>query len=147
MDKPEKLKNPFASIGIHLFLIIVSITCLFPVLWMISSSLKTQDMIFKDMSLIPKTFAIKNYAIAIIQGKFGIAFLNSLLYTVTIIIGIVFISSTSAFAFSRLDFPLKNFIFYSFLAYMMIPLPGIFVAIYVLLNKLGQISIQLFGIK
>ena len=147
IKKPYLKKNPFTSFGIHMFLILISISCVFPVLWMISSSLKTQDMIFKDKSLIPKTFAVSNYAKAVIQGKFGIAFINSLIYTVTVIIGIVFIASLAAYAFSRLEFPLKNLIFYAFLAYMMIPLPGIFVAIYVLLHKLGQLSIQLFGVK
>ena len=97
--------NPFAILGIHFFLVLVSITCLFPLAWMISSSLKTQATIFKDMSLIPKTFEIGNYATALIKGKFGIAFINSSIYTVTVIIGIVLISSLAAFAFSRLNFP------------------------------------------
>ena len=104
--------NPFAILGIHFFLILISITCLFPVAWMISSSLKTQEMIFKDMSIIPKTFEIGNYTTALIKGRFGIALINSVFYTATVIIGVVFISSLAAFAFSRLHFPGKNFFFY-----------------------------------
>ena len=99
-----KMKNnPFALLGIHFFLILVSITCVFPLIWMISSSLKTQDTIFRDMSIIPKTFEIQNYATALIKGKFGIAFINSSIYTITVIIGVVFISSLAAFAFSGFD--------------------------------------------
>jgi len=114
---------------------------------MVSSSLKTQDTIFKDMSIIPKTFEFENYITAITKGKFGIAFINSLIYTATVIIGIVFISSLAAYAFSRLNFPGKNILFYAFLAYMMIPLPGIFVAVYVLLHELGELSKELLGFK
>ncbi|MCK5592231.1 MAG: carbohydrate ABC transporter permease, partial [Candidatus Pacebacteria bacterium] len=136
----KKRKNPFVTIGIHFSLILVSITCIFPVAWMISSSLKTQEMIFEDMGLIPKTFEISNYTKALIEGKFGIAFFNSCFYTVTVIIGVVLVSSLAAYAFSRLEFPGKNILFYGFLAYMMLPIPGIFLALYVLVNKLGDLT-------
>ncbi|MBN1522809.1 MAG: carbohydrate ABC transporter permease [Candidatus Aureabacteria bacterium] len=146
-SKLEPKNNPFTTLGIHFFLVLVSITCLFPLLWMISSSLKTQETIFKDMSIIPRSFEIGNYATAIIKGEFGVAFINSFFYTFSVIIGVVFISSLAAFAFSRLNFPGKNILFYAFLAYMMIPLPGIFVAVYVLLHELGELSKQLFDVK
>jgi len=114
----------------------VAATCLFPLLWMISSSLKTQEVIFRDMSLIPKTFHFENYYYAWIEGGFGRYFLNSIFYTVSVVIGIVIISSMAAYAFSRLRFPGRNFFFFMFLAAMMIPVPGSFVPLYVLLNKL-----------
>ena len=63
--------------------------------------------------------------------------LNSVIYTVTIVTGIVLVASLAAFAFSRLNFPGKNFFFYMFVAAMMIPLPGSFVPLVVLVNKLG----------
>jgi raffinose/stachyose/melibiose transport system permease protein len=143
MDSYSELKrknNIFVVLGIHFFLLLISLSCVFPLVWMISSSLKTQDTIFKDMSIFPKTFEIKNYAIALVQGKFGVAFINSCIYTSTVIFGVVLIASLAAFAFSRLDFPGKNLFFYGFLAYMMIPIPGIFVSLFVLLNELGKLT-------
>jgi raffinose/stachyose/melibiose transport system permease protein len=121
---------------IHAFLISVVITCLYPLLWMVASSLKTQDTIFKDISLFPKEFHWENYPRAWQEGGFGRYFFNSIVYTVSVVTGIVLVSSLAAYAFSRLSFPGKNFIFYIFIAAMMIPLPGSFVALYVLLNKL-----------
>ena len=121
---------------IHLFLIAVAATCLFPLFWMISSSLKTQETIFKDMSLIPHQFHFENYYLAWQEGNFGRYFFNSIFYTVSVVTGIVVISSLAAYAFSRLKFPGKNLIFYVFLAAMMIPIPGSFVPLYVLLTKL-----------
>ena len=38
---------------IHAFLVAVSLTCIFPLWWMLSSALKTQQTVFTDMSLIP----------------------------------------------------------------------------------------------
>jgi len=131
-----KVKNTGINLIIHLFMLTVAVTCIFPLLWMISSSLKTQETIFKDMSLIPKVFHFENYYRAWVEGGFGRYFLNSVAYTVIVVIGIIIISSMAAYAFSRLKFPGKNILFFMFIAAMMIPIQGSFVALYVLLNKL-----------
>jgi len=131
-----KSKKIAVNAIIHLLLIAVTITCLFPLFWMVSSSLKTQETIFKDMSLIPKEFHFENYILAWREGGFGRYFLNSILYTVSVVAGIIIIASLAAYAFSRLRFPGKNFLFFMFMAAMMIPIPGSFVPLYVLLSKL-----------
>ncbi len=131
-----KTKKLTVNILIHLFLISVAVTCLFPLLWMVSSSLKTQEMIFKDMSLWPKEFHFENYYLAWKEGGFGRYFINSLVYTTSVVFGIIIISSLAAYAFSRFRFPGKNLLFFMFMAAMMIPVPGSFVPLYILLNKL-----------
>jgi len=110
---------------------------------MVGSSLKTQQTIFKDTSLIPKQMHWENYYLAWKQGGFGRYFLNSLFYTVSVVLGIVIVSSLAAYAFSRFNFFGKNLIFYMFMAAMMIPIPGSFVPLYVLLNKLHLRNTQL----
>jgi len=131
-----KFKRFWMRLGLHAFMIIVSITCLFPLVWMLGTALKTQQTVFKDMSLIPRHPHWENFYTAWIKGDFGIYFLNSVLYTVCVVAGIVLIASLAAYAFSRLKFPGKNFLFYMFLAAMMIPLPGSFVPLFVVLKKL-----------
>ncbi len=131
-----KTKKITLNVLIHLFLISVAVSCLFPLVWMIFASFKTQDTIFKDAALIPKVFHFENYYLAWVKGGFGRYFLNSIFYTVSVVIGIVIISSLAAYAFSRLQFPGKNLLFVMFLVAMMIPIPGSFVALYILLNKL-----------
>lgn len=138
-----KTKRVTINLVIHLFLITVAITCLFPLLWMVGSSLKTQQTIFSDMSLIPKQMHWQNYYLAWKQGGFGRYFINSIFYTVSVVMGIVIVSSLAAYAFSRFDFPGKNAIFYMFMAAMMIPIPGSFVPLYVLLNKLHLRNTQI----
>jgi raffinose/stachyose/melibiose transport system permease protein len=131
-----KTKRATLNLVIHVFLLTVAVTCIFPLLWMVASSFKTQEMIFKDMSLIPKEFHFENYYHAWQEGGFGRYFLNSIFYTTTVVIGIIVVSSLAAYAFSRLRFPGKNVLFYMFMAAMMIPIPGSFVPLYVLLTKL-----------
>ncbi len=103
---------------------------------MVSSSFKTQETIFSDTSLIPKQFHFENYYLAWKEGGFGRYFLNSIFYTTSVVFGIIIISSLAAYAFSRFRFPGKNLLFFTFMAAMMIPIPGSFVPLYVLLNKL-----------
>ncbi|MFA5145623.1 MAG: carbohydrate ABC transporter permease [Candidatus Omnitrophota bacterium] len=131
-----KTKRTGINLLIHVFLITVAATCLFPLIWMVSSSLKTQEEIFRNTSLIPKAFHFENYYLAWIEGGFGRFFLNSIFYTTSVVIGIIIVSSLAAYAFSRLRFPGKNILFFMFMAAMMIPIPGSFVPLYILLNKL-----------
>jgi len=127
----------------HFFLILVSLSCIFPLVWMFSSALKTQATVFSDMSLFPAHPHWENFYLAWTKGGFGIYFFNSIFYTLTVVIGVVFIASLAAYAFARLEFPGKNIFFYLFLATLMIPLPGAFIALYVLLMKLHLVNTRL----
>jgi len=129
--------------GIHLFLMVVALTCLFPLFWMVRSALMSNETVFVDKSLIPKILNFGNFYLAWTEGNFGAYFLNSLVYTSSVVVGIVLVSSLAAYSFSRLQFPGKNFFFYMFVAAMMIPLPGSFVPLYVLMNKLGLINTRI----
>lgn len=138
-----KTKKITLNLLIHLFLLTVALSCIFPLVWMIGSSLKTQSTIFSDMSLIPRHPHWENYYLAWQEGGFGRYFINSIFYTVSVVAGIIIVSSLAAYAFSRLNFPGRNLIFYGFMAAMMIPIPGSFVPLYVLLNKLHLRNTQL----
>lgn len=131
------------SVATHSFLILVTLTCLFPLFWMVRSALMSNDTIFMDKSLIPAKLHFENFGRAWTEGNFGTYFINSVVYTSTVVGGIIVISSLAAYAFSRLKFPGKNFFFYIFVAAMMIPLPGSFVPLVVLMNKLGLVNTRL----
>ena len=136
----EKVKRSTVGFFIHSFLIVVSAVCLFPLWWAFASSLKTQQTIFKDLSLFPASPHWENYYYAWTKANFGLYFLNSLFYTVVVVLGVLFIASMAAFAFSRLQFPGKNIAFLILISTMMIPIPGSFIALYVLLNKLNLVD-------
>jgi raffinose/stachyose/melibiose transport system permease protein len=129
---------------IHIFCMSVAMTCIFPLFWMVRCAFMTNETVFIDKGLIPAHINYGNFAIAWTKGNFAIYFLNSVIYTVCVVGGIVLISSLAAYSFSRLKFPGKNIVFYMFVAAMMIPLPGSFVALFVLMNKLGLINTR-FG--
>lgn len=95
------------------------------------------------MSLIPAEFQWKNFAIAWKEGSFGIYFFNSVIYTFFTVIGVLFLSSLAAYAFARIKFPGSQVLFYFFIASMMIPIPGAFIPLYVLLIKLGIVNTRI----
>jgi len=138
-----QVANLFKGFMIHSFLLMVTMTCLFPLIWMVRSALMTNRTIFTDKSFIPHEIHWENFITAWTQGHFGVYFLNSVFYTTSVVLGIVVIASLAAYSFSRLDFPGKNFFFYMFVAAMMIPLPGSFVPLYVLMNKLGLVNTRI----
>lgn len=128
------------STAIHLFLGCFAVVCLFPLFWMLRSALMTNETIFIDKALIPAQIHWGNFAVAWTKGNLAGFFFNSVIYTVCVVGGIVLISSLAAFAFSRLKFPGKNILFYMFVGAMMIPLPGSFVALFVLMTKLHLVN-------
>jgi multiple sugar transport system permease protein/raffinose/stachyose/melibiose transport system permease protein len=133
----------FKSLIKHTILLTVATTCIFPLVWMISSALKTQATVFTDLSVIPLHPHFGNFMEAWTKGKFGMYFFNSVFYTSLCVFGVLLISSLAAFAFARFQFPGKNIIYYFFLATIMIPVPGAIVALYVLLAKLSLINTRL----
>jgi raffinose/stachyose/melibiose transport system permease protein len=128
------------SMLIHVFLMSVACTCLFPIFWMLRCAFMTNDTVFTDKGLIPHHLNFNNFVIAWTKGNFAVYFLNSVIYTIAVVGGIVLISSLAAFAFSRLKFPGKDIIFYMFVAAMMIPLPGSFVALFEIMKNLGLVN-------
>lgn len=141
--KYYKINRFLAGFFIHCFLLVVAATCLFPLYWMVRSALMSNETIFTNQSLIPGEWNFHNFYTAWTEGNFGIYFLNSVFYTTCVVAGIILVASLAAYAFSRLRFPGRNFFFFMFLAAMMIPLPGSFVPLFVLMNRLGLINTRI----
>ncbi|MDD3296633.1 MAG: carbohydrate ABC transporter permease [Candidatus Omnitrophica bacterium] len=134
-------KKIITLIILHTFLISVALSCVGPLIWMLNASFKTEAEFRSDSGLKPAAgFNLENYKTALFEGKLGFYFLNSVFYTFITVFSIVIISSLAAFAFSRLNFPGKDIIFFMFLTAMMIPLPAGFVPVYILLNKLHLVN-------
>lgn len=131
-----RIKKVVILILLHAFLLSVALSCVYPLLWMLNVSVKTEQEFRTDYGMkLASGLNFDNYKNVIFEGKLGSYFLNSIFYTFITVFLIVIIASLAAYAFSRLNFPGKNIIFFIFLAAMMIPLPAGFVPIYILLNK------------
>ncbi|MFD0714256.1 carbohydrate ABC transporter permease [Paenibacillus sp. GCM10027626] len=123
---------------IHLSLIIWAIISVFPLVWMISTSLKQRNEIFTNRGLIPKNaLNFANYKDAWFQGDFNVYTFNSALYSVIVVGCVVLFASLASYGIARLDMAGKKAIFLGFMATLMIPIPGAFISIYIVVSNLG----------
>jgi len=127
----------------HLFIIALALLMIYPVVWMIVSSFKTNNAIFSDPGLIPKTLTFDNY----ISGWKGYAgtsfttfFANSLFICITAIIGNLISCSMAAYAFARLKFTGRRFWFTIMMITLMLPGHVTLVPRYILFNTFGWVG-------
>jgi multiple sugar transport system permease protein len=127
----------------HVFIIALGLLMIYPILWMISSSFKPNNMIFSDTGLIPKAVTIQNY----ISGwkgyagvTFGRFFLNSLIMCIGAVIGNLIACTMAAYAFGRLEFAGKKVWFAVMLITLMLPAHVTIVPHYILFNAFGWVG-------
>ena len=112
-----------------------------PFLWMILTSLKTQQEAFQfPPTLLPATLIWENYTQLFTLVPFGRYFLNTLLVTGLVVVGQLFISSLAAYAFARLKFFGRDTIFLFYLATMMVPFQVTLIPLYLLVFELGWVN-------
>ena len=127
----------------HLLIIALGLFMIYPIIWMIVSSFKPNNMIFSDPGLIPKVLTFDNY----ISGwkgfagvTFGRFFANSLLMCMGAVIGNLIACTMAAYAFARLEFAGKKFWFAMMLVTLMLPGHVTIVPRYILFNTFGWVG-------
>ena len=126
----------------HLGLIAFGSFMLYPLIWMIVSSFKPTDEIFREPGLIPKHVTGENYPVGwtALPNQFGHYIVNSLVVVSGSIVGNLLACSLAAYAFARLSFPLKRLWFAVMLASMMLPIHVVIVPQYVMFAKVGLVN-------
>jgi ABC-type glycerol-3-phosphate transport system permease component len=112
-----------ASVG-QLLLLLGAVAMSIPMVWMLSTSLKKSgtEWVFPPVWL-PDPIWWRNYieAMDALPIPFYIYFFNTFVITLGATVGTVITSSLAAFAFARLRFPLRNFMFLLVISTMMLP--------------------------
>lgn len=118
---------------------VVGLLFLIPLFWMISSSLKTPSEVFaRDFKWLPANPVWANYTRVWTDEKVNMAngFMNSAIITVSgIVVALVF-SSLAAYAFAKVDFKGKNFVFMLFLSTMMLPMEVTIIPRFMIFHKI-----------
>lgn len=127
-----------SRIATHAILICASIVAFGPFIWMFLTSIKTyEETIAIPMKFLPDTAQWNNFAIVTGKLNFGRLYLNTIVVTVMSICGQLLIVTLCAYAFDRLRFPGKNFIFLMMLTLLMIPGQIFTIPRFKLMVKLG----------
>lgn len=134
------MRNRVGSAIYHIFVMAFGVLMLYPILWMIASSLKPESEIFTNVtSLIPSMLNWKNYVDGWLAG-FDVYFKNSLIITISVVIGALFSSSLVAYGFARINFKFKSVLFACLLITVMLPMQITLVPQYILFQKLGWVN-------
>ena len=114
-----------------------AVVVMMPYLWMISTSLKGKRELFTyPPTWIPLIFRSQNYIDAWNAAPFGRYFVNSVFVAVAVTVGQLITCSLAAFAFARMNFKGKNFMFALFLTTTMISTQVTLVPSYLVLKNL-----------
>jgi ABC-type glycerol-3-phosphate transport system permease component len=113
----------------------------FPLFWMISSSLKTlEETNSPGIIWIPKQITWDAYLSIFQNQNFLRSYFNSVFFVTFALAGTLISIAVVSYAFSRVDWPGKNFVFFLMLSTMMIPPQALIVPQYVFFNKLNWIG-------
>jgi len=138
----RRRRHPLHSALIHAGLIGFGLVMLYPLLWMLSSSLKPTDLIFREPGLLPSTLRPANYVDGwtALFHPFHRYIFNSMVIVAGSVVGNLVACSMAAYAFARLQFRGRKLLFAVMLATIMLPIHVVIVPQYILFNYLGWIN-------
>ncbi|CAM5577876.1 carbohydrate ABC transporter permease [Streptomyces atroolivaceus] len=131
-------RSPAASVALHLTLIVMSVIAVFPVLWVLLTSLKPAK--FASTTDFFKETTFENYTNLIKDTEFLSWFGNSVVVAgLSTVIG-VFVSATTGYAVSRFRFPGKRGLMWTLLVTQMFPVAVLIVPIYNIMSTMGLLN-------
>lgn len=122
---------------ISVVLLAVCFVWVYPFLWMVSSSIKTNAEVFSGLGLFPKAIRLDNYVRAWHDAHIGDYFFNTVFVTVTSIVISVLAVSMMGYVLGRYRFPGKRIVIGLLAAAVFLPEGYTIIPIFDLINKLG----------
>ncbi|PJI84849.1 carbohydrate ABC transporter permease [Luteimicrobium subarcticum] len=126
----------------HTVVIIACLLMIYPLLWMLGSSFKPTEEIFRDLSIVPRHWDFSNYSTGwnSLTYQFGKYMLNSAAIVMGCLLGNLVSCSMAAYAFARLQFRGRRIWFAVMLVTIMLPIHVIIVPRYVMFQHLGWVN-------
>lgn len=129
-----------------IIMVVIALIYIFPIVYTITNSFMTdQQLNAEGVQIIPDEFNIQQYyTISVFKGEYFKFFKNSVKITMIIIVGQVVIGVIAAFAFAKLKFPGRDFIFIIYILIVLLPFQVTLVPNYLIFDKVQRLfSIQI----
>lgn len=125
----------------YLMIMILGLAFALPLLWMISTSLKTDPQVYRVPPIwIPNPMRFQNYVEVCTRRPFGLWFVNTLQYCIPSTIGVLVSSVLVAYSFSRIQWWGRDFLFFLCISTMMIPFQVQMIPLYIIFRNIGWID-------
>ncbi len=142
--KSRRLQDNAWRTFVFLLLVGLGIFFVFPLVWMVSTSLKSNDQVYTIPTVwIPNPIVWENYPNALSRIPFLRFLINSCITSFIPVVGSIVSASMVAYSFARLNWPGRNFWFIVLLSTMMLPAQVTMIPVYILYTKLGWINTYL----
>lgn len=139
MKKRKKLRWKF--LPVYIVLIGGVVITVFPFIWMILTSFKTQaEAVAVPLVVFPKELHFENYLEIFKLVPFAKMYLNTIMSAIVTVAGQLLFCSMAAYAFARIEFPGRDFIFMLLLAVLMVPGSFFILPQYLLIQNLGLLN-------
>jgi N-acetylglucosamine transport system permease protein len=124
----------------QLLLVFWAVLVIFPFVWMIVTSLKTDPEILSSPWTLPAALQWDNFARAWTEARIGRFFANTLIVLIPSLAGTLLVSAMASYVLARFEFPGRQVLFYGFIAGLMFPVFLALVPLYFLVNDLNMLA-------
>lgn len=136
----KKCKNIIEWLLVNIPIFLLSLTCIFPVIWMIYSSLKSQQEFVISTLALPKSLNFDNYIKAWITANFDRYTFNTTINSLVPLFMVIIISFVVGYLLSRYNFRGRGFVYAIFLSGTMLPVYSLIVPMFIQFNNLGVLN-------
>jgi multiple sugar transport system permease protein len=123
----------------YILLITGALIFLYPFIWMLTASITPENQI-GNLTFIPSKLTISSYVQMLGKIPIGRAFLNSMIVSSAVTLGVLVFGSMVGYALSRLDFKGRNLIFYIIIFTMTLPFQITLIPQYIIMVKFGWVD-------
>jgi ABC-type glycerol-3-phosphate transport system permease component len=137
----QRGRRPLGRLAGYLALLGLMATSLFPLVWMILTSLRSRSEVLAG-GLLPKRITFDAYRFVFSELNIGVYFWNSVRITFVTVLVVVALATLAGYAFGRLEFWGKQFVFLMLLSTLMLPGAVLIIPLFVQLSDFGLINTQ-----
>lgn len=136
-----RLERRLRRLGLYALLTLGGLIMVVPFLWMISTSLKTNEYVLSmPPQFLPRPLTLESYARLVELFPILRMFFNSFLVAAVTTGGQVLVSSMAAYAFARMQFRGRETLFLLYLGTLMIPFQVTIIPLFIVMRYLGWIN-------
>lgn len=138
-------KSHAGKIATHIVLILGAVLILFPFFWMILTSFKSNiECVMVPPTVFPREWTLEGYN-RVLSRNITVSYVNTIIVSVSIVALQLTTASMAAYAFARLNFPGKKWLFAVILCMVMVPQNMTLIPKYKIVSDLGAAD-SLLGI-
>ena len=128
------------KVFVHIILLLWASTTIFPLFWVLNNSFKLKNTILIDSFSLVKEPVLTNYATAFTRMGIGVAYINSLIISGTVVIGVMIFGGLASYILARYEFKGKAIIHSMVLAALLFPAFATIVPVFTMLYNVGLVN-------